>query len=99
MASGALPKRVTCPTCGAPEGMPCRDPSTFKNVKPHPARQVAADAWYVRTSPDGLTPQRRDQMVEALRAKLGTRPGVVGQAMQKITTSADPEAEFSRLIG
>lgn len=95
MASGALPKRVTCPACNAPEGMSCRGPD-FKNCKPHPERLAAAEAWYDRVSPDGLTPRRRDQMVEALRAKHPGK-GVVGQLMQKITTSGDPEQVFLQL--
>lgn len=98
MASGALPKRVTCPTCGAPEGMPCRDPATFKNVKPHVTRAAEALAWYERTSPDGLTPKRRDEMVMALRARYPGK-GQVGQLMQKITTSPDPEQVYAGLTG
>lgn len=98
MAGGPLPKRVTCPVCRAPEGMSCRDPSTYKDCKPHAERKAAAQEWYTRVSPDGLTPQRRDAMVEALKVRL-TGKGEVGAAMQKITTSADPEAEFARLLG
>src|ERR1043166_98705 len=56
MASGPLPKRVVCPACGAPEGIPCRDPETKGPVrKPHLARTAAAALWYDRQSPDGLT--------------------------------------------
>jgi hypothetical protein len=98
MAGGPLAKRVVCPLCKAPEGMSCRNPLTFKNVKAHPARQFAAEEWYDRKSPDGLTPRRRDAMVEALHSVLRGR-AEVGQAMQKITTSEDPEAEFARLTG
>ncbi len=97
MAGGAIPKRVVCPVCRAPEGASCRDPLTFKNVKAHPARQHRAEQWYDSVSPDGLTPRRRDQMVLILREKLGTRRGDVGAAMARITTSADPETEFARL--
>lgn len=98
MAGGALPKRVRCPVCGAPEGMSCRSPLTFKNVKAHPERQHAAERWYETVSPDGLTPKRRDAMVEALRQRHGTAKGVVGALMAKITTSDDPEAEYLKLI-
>ncbi len=97
MASGALPKRVTCPLCKAPEGIPCRDPETFKPTTVHTERMEAAEAWYLRPSPDGLTPKRRDEMVEDLRDSLGK--GKVGPAMDKITKAADPEAEFRRLVG
>ncbi len=98
MAGGPLPKRVTCPTCRAPEGMNCRDPETYKPVKPHKERLTAAQQWYTRVSPDGLTPERRDAMVEELKLRL-TGKGSVGAAMAKITTSPDPEAEFARLVG
>lgn len=98
MAGGPLPKRVICPLCKAPEGMSCRHPLTFKNVKAHPARTHAAEQWYDRVSPDGLTPRRRDAMVEALQGVMRGR-AEVGAAMQKITTSSDPEAEFVKLIG
>jgi len=97
MASGALPKRVTCPVCGAPQGYSCRDPLTSKNVKAHPARQHAAEAWYETVSPDGLTPKRRDEMVVALQ-DAGLRRGDVGKAMERITRSPDPEAELARLV-
>ena len=98
MASGPLPKRVVCPACGAPEGIPCRDPETKGPVrKPHPARTAAAALWYDRQSPDGLTPRRRDEMVEALqRGRRGK--GDVGRLMEKITKARDPEAEFARLV-
>jgi hypothetical protein len=96
MASGALPKRVTCPVCGAPQGYPCVDPLTRKGVKAHPARQHAAERWYDTVSPDGLTPRRRDEMVETLKP-LG-RQGV-GAAMKAITTAQDPERYFTDLIG
>lgn len=98
MAGGPLPKRVTCPLCNAPEGMSCRDPKTFANVKPHAERVAAAKQWYTRVSPDGLTPERRDAMVDQLKLRL-TGKGSVGAAMAKITTSPDPEAEFARLLG
>ncbi len=96
MAGGAQPKRVTCPTCRAPEGMPCRDPVTFKAAGTHGTRQAVANIWYERVSPDGLTPKRRDAMVEVLK-DLHPGKGEVGKYMQKITTAQDPEAEFKRL--
>lgn len=98
MAGGPLPKRVTCPVCRAPEGMSCRDPVTYKDRAPHPERKEAAQQWYVTVSPDGLTPQRRDAMVEALRVKYPGK-GQVGAAMAKITKSPDPEEEYARLLG
>ena len=97
MSGGAQPKRVTCPLCRAPEGMSCRDPVTMKNVKAHPARVHAAEEWYDSTSPDGLTPRRRDAMVEELRDMRMNM--TVGAAMARITTSLDPEAEFAKLVG
>jgi hypothetical protein len=100
MASGALPKRVRCPNCGAVEGLACVDKAggTYKTMpKPHKERYVAAEVWYETKSPDGLTPKRRDEMVEHLRDYLGK--GKVGMAMEKITRSADPEAEYKRLVG
>lgn len=97
MASGPIPKRVTCPVCKAPEGASCRDPLTYKNVKAHSARRFAAEQWYSTPSPDGLTPRRRDEMVEGLRSVLDRRP-FIGSSMLKITTSADPEAEYERIL-
>lgn len=98
MASGPIPKRVTCPLCGAPQGLPCVDPLTRKGVKAHPARVHAAEAWYDTESPDGLTPRRRDEMVAHL-ADLGKRRGEAGKIMERVTKSADPEAEWARLVG
>ena len=98
MASGPLPKRVRCPDCGAVEGLACVDKAggTYKTLsKPHAARYVAAEAWYETKSPDGLTPKRRDEMVEHLSDLLGK--GRVGKTMEKITRAADPEAEYRRL--
>lgn len=97
MASGPQPKRVTCPKCGAPEGVPCRDPTDHRPVPPHLGRKQLAHKWYVTTSPDGLTPKRRDEMVEALREKLDRR-AFIGSSMEKITGSANPEEEFERII-
>ena len=73
--------------------MPCRDPLTLRNVKAHPARQHAAEEWYTTPSPDGLTPQRRDEMVEQLTARLSRR-GEVGRVMERVTRAEDPEQQF-----
>jgi len=96
MASGPIPKRVTCPQCGAPQGVPCRQPDGSPARKAHPQRQEEALVWYDTRSMDGLTPRRRDQMVEALQKCMRSR-GDVGRAMQRITTAPDPEAEYRRL--
>lgn len=104
MASGPLPKRVACHVCGAPQGKPCVDKSQltldrkgFKRVSTHKEREAAALAWYDRVSPDGLTPRRRDAMVEALGARVRRR-GDVGALMEKITRAEDSEAEFERAL-
>lgn len=77
--------------------MACRDPKTYEPCKPHKERISAALAWYDRASPDGLTPRRRDAMVEQLRQKYPGK-GHVGQLMQRITTSPDPEREYAALV-
>lgn len=98
MASGALPKRVTCPYCNAPTGLPCVEPGTFKPVKSnHPERQQAADVWYVTTSPDGLTPKRRDEMVEQL-GDLGVPRGKLAKFMERVTKSVAPEEEYAKVL-
>lgn len=96
MASGPLPKRVTCIVCGAPQGVPCRDPITKAPLnKVHGPRAAQAQVWYETPSPDGLTPKRRDEMVQTLQDS-GLRRGEVGKAMEKITKAEDSEAEFSK---
>lgn len=95
MPSGPQPKRVVCPTCQAPQGLACVDVQTRKPCKPHPARAQAAKTWYVTTSPDGLTPMRRDEMVEALRSR---SRGGIGPLMEKITRAEDSEKEFKKVL-
>jgi hypothetical protein len=100
MPSGPQPKRVVCPTCGSVQGLGCVDKASgsYAPVKPHAARVEAAELWYVTKNADGLTPQRRDEMVDALNDGFGGR-GKTGKLMEKITTSKDPEAEFLKITG
>lgn len=92
MASGALPKRVGCPKCGAPQGVACRDEERRPARKPHAEREKAAADWYLTPAPDGLTPHRRDQMVATLRVSL-TR-AETAKAMDRIAESKDSETQF-----
>lgn len=92
-------KRVSCPECGAPQGGQCRDRTggTFKPVKPHAGRLDAADLWQRTTSPDGLTPMRREEMIETLKDN-GLKRQDIGRIMERITTSGTPEEEFDRVM-
>lgn len=92
-------KRVSCPECGAPQGGACRDRTggTFKAVKPHKSRLESADLWQRTTSPDGLTPLRREEMIETMKAD-GLKRQDIGKIMERITTSGKPEEEFSRVM-
>lgn len=92
-------KRVSCPECGAPQGGACRDRTggTFKPVKPHKSRLESADLWQRTTSPDGLTPLRREEMIEEMK-RLGLTRATVGKHMERVTKSGAPEAEWLRLL-
>lgn len=92
-------KRVACPDCGAPQGGQCRDRTggTFKPVKPHRSRLDSADLWQRTTSPDGLTPMRREEMIEEMKSR-GLGRQQIGQHMQKITTGGKPEETYSALF-
>ena len=91
-------KRVACPECRAPQGGPCRDRTggTFTAVKPHVGRLDAADLWQRTKSPDGLTPMRREEMIESLKS-VGLKRAEIGKLMEKITTCGKPEEEFARI--
>lgn len=99
MNPSSIYKRVSCPECGAPQGGQCRDRTggTFAAIKPHRARLDAADLWQRTPSPDGLTPLRREEMIEEMKA-LGLKRADVGKRMERITTSGRAEEEYKAVL-